>query len=888
MNAQAQQLTRNAVERTAGTEPRAGIPALTGLRFLAAIVVVLYHFAHNPVPEWATPIKHVIGAGFAGVSLFFVLSGFILSYTYLTPTATLKGSRRNFWVSRFARIYPAYLLAFLLAAPSNISTSMHVNDFGHAVLKLGAAAVAVLSMQQAWTPFTAWAWNYPAWSVSVEVFFYLLFPWIGPALARVRWSRSLSLAAGLWVVSLVAPTVLYLLRGPTGPPGPGAYLPMAIEFTPLLRLPEFAIGILLGCAFTSGRFERLRGKYLAPVAMALVIAVMMGSQVIPHIFMACGLLTPFFAFLLITLAQDTGPLATALSSGPMVLLGEASYGIYILQVPVAYVFGWAPPLYSLGGVVLSCAVLVVVAVLSFRFLESPLRVRIKDWLGERSDLETRENAKSWGATRTRRAVLWGAGSAAGVAAVASVLRPFGVHAALPMSLPEGAVWVSTSATSPWSVGSLPAQERHWDTLSLKVLIGEPLQTIEGFGGSFNEFGWLALQLLSESDRQGILREFFAPGVGANFNLCRTPLGANDFVTEWYSYDEVPGDFGLEHFSIDRDRKGVLPFIKAAQQYAPGLRLWASPWSPPQWMKRNDFYAGDVPTPGEPPNGIRKDQIGHEGMDMFRVDEAHLQTYAQYFGRYIDDYRAEGVPVKMVMPQNEYNSAHPFPSCTWTAPSLAKFIEHLGPVMKERGVDVFLGTIERPDPQLGRKVLNEDDSRVYIKGLGAQWAGRTVLRTLHDEYPDLRIYATEQECGDGHNTWKFSIYCWNLMRENFESGASAYMYWNLALKVGGESHWGEFQNSLVTVDPVTGTFRYNPEYYLIKHVSHFVQPGARYLRTTGVLADALAFLNPDGSLVVSMRNELGSERTVNILVDERSVVCRMEGNSINTLTLPGVV
>jgi glucosylceramidase len=884
MNAHAQQLPR---DKAPGAKPRAGIPALTGLRFLAAIDVVLYHFARNPMPGWATPIKHLIGAGFAGVSLFFVLSGFILSYTYLTPAGTLKGSRRNFWVSRFARIYPAYLLGFLLAAPSNISTSMHVNDFLPAMAKLGAAAVALLSMQQAWTPYTAWAWNYPAWSVSCEVFFYLLFPFLAPVLARVRASRSLALAAGLWVASLIAPMMLYILRGPTGPPSPGAYLPMAVEFTPLLRLPEFAIGILLGCAFTAGRFQTLRGRYLAPVAMALILLVMLGSGVIPHIFLACGLLTPLFGLLLVALAQDSGPLSKVLSTGPMVLLGEASYGIYILQIPVAYAFGWPPPLYSLGGVVLSCFVLVVVSVLSFRYLESPLRVRIRNWLGERRDLETRTPAPA-GSAIPRRTLLWGAATTAGIAAAATVLRPFGVRASQRLMPPDGTVWVSSTAKQPWKVGTLPAQESRWNTASLKVHVDAPLQTIEGFGGSFNEFGWLALQSLSDSDRQGILREFFAPGVGANFNLCRTPLGANDFVTEWYSYDEVPGDFGLEHFSVDRDRKGVLPFIKAAQGYAPGLRLWASPWSPPQWMKQNNFYAEDYPTPGEPPNGIRKDQLGRESTDMFRVEEPYLHAYAQYFGRYIDAYRAEGVPVKMVMPQNEYNSPHPFPSCTWSAERLAKFVRHLGPVMKQRGVEVFLGTIERPDPQLARVVLSDDECRVHIKGLGAQWAGRPALKTLHEEYPDLRIFATEQECGDGHNTWKFCVYCWNLMRENFELGASAYMYWNLALKVGGESHWGEYQNSLVTVDPGAGTFRYNPEFYLLKHVSHFVQPGSRYLRTTGLLADALAFLNPDGSLVVAMRNELGTARTVDVVVGGRSIVCSMEGNSINTMLVPGMV
>ena len=109
------------------------------------------------------------------------------------------------------------------------------------------------------------------------------------------------------------------------------------------------------------------------------------------------------------------------------------------------------------------------------------------------------------------------------------------------------------------------------------------------------------------------------------------------------------------------------------------------------------------------NGIRPDQVGHEGEDMFILEEPYLAAYAKYFGRFIDAYRAEGIRVGMVMPQNEFNSAQNFPSCTWTPEGLAKFIRHLGPEMKERDVVVFFGTLERGDPKMLRTVMEDPEA-----------------------------------------------------------------------------------------------------------------------------------------------------------------------------------
>ena len=173
---------------------------------------------------------------------------------------------------------------------------------------------------------------------------------------------------------------------------------------------------------------------------------------------------------------------------------------------------------------------------------------------------------------------------------------------------------------------------------------------------------------------------------------------------------------------------------------------------------------------------------------------------------------------------------------------------------------------------------------WIKGVGVQWAGKGAVADIHRKYPALKIYQSEQECGDGKNSWAYASYCWELMKHYFRSGANAYMYWNLSLQEGGESRWGWKQNSLVTVDVQTKKYRYNHEYYVLKHVSHFVMSGAKRLQTEGTEDNALGFVNPDDSVVVVMRNEAGFERPVRVTVDGRAVVCAMAPDSLNTVVV----
>lgn len=473
----------------------------------------------------------------------------------------------------------------------------------------------------------------------------------------------------------------------------------------------------------------------------------------------------------------------------------------------------------------------------------------------------------------------------GLLATAAGLLPLGLQAQ------ATAEWVTSTATAPWVTQPSLVATASTEAADAEVDVQQPLQTIQGFGACFNELGWTSLSALGGADRENILRELFAPGVGANFTICRLPIGANDFSRDWYSYDETPGDFTLKNFSITQDEQTLIPFIRKAQQYNPALQLWASPWSPPTWMKYNHHYAAATVTaelsqtmPTLADNGLKPKQQGKEGADLFIQKDKYFKAYALYFAKFIDAYRQRGIHIGMVMPQNEFNSPQVFPSCPWTATGLARFVSYLGPQMQQRQVSVFFGTMDQANEALVDTVLRNPRSRPYVQGVGFQWDGQGAIAGIHQRYPRLALYQSEQECGDGNNTWKYCVYTWGLMRHYLSSGANAYMYWNISLKKGGVSRWGWSQNSLVTVDEAAKTYQYNPEYYLLKHLSHYVQPDARRLATRGSFHDLLAFQNPNRSVVLVAYNAATTACPLRLRVGTVTLTPTLPADSFSTLLL----
>ncbi|MDR1408303.1 MAG: beta-glycosidase [Tannerella sp.] len=444
-------------------------------------------------------------------------------------------------------------------------------------------------------------------------------------------------------------------------------------------------------------------------------------------------------------------------------------------------------------------------------------------------------------------------------------------------------WVSTTPESGFTeqppIAAFTAPED--EDADIIIFTDNLLQEIDGFGGCFNELGWVTISSLNEADRDAVIEDLFSPE-GMNFTFCRMPVGANDFARDWYSYNETDGDFEMKNFSIANDRETLIPFIHAARRVNPSVRIWASPWSPPTWMKYSKHYACRA---GDELNNLAGDpRATQEGTDMFIQEAKYLEAYALYFRKFIEAYRDEGIPIEMIAPQNEFNSCQIFPSCTWTADGLSTFIgDYLGPQMKEMGVRIMFGTMERPNHLLVDTVMQRK-SGSHISEIGFQWAGKQAIEKIRETYPDMRLMQSESECGDGRNSWEYCFYIWDLMKHYFNHGISSYMYWNISLHIdAADNRWKWPQNSLISVDVRNKTFRYNPEYYLMKHLSHFVKPGARRLATEGS-ENVLAFVNPDGAVIILTANAEMRAQTFKIKAGGRLFTVTVDPQSINTFTL----
>jgi peptidoglycan/LPS O-acetylase OafA/YrhL len=286
-------------------------------------------------PEWT---RNVVAAGYTGVSLFFVLSGFVLAYTYLERGDIQRIERRMFWAARFARVYPVYLVSLLVALPA-FAGLIIIRD--GALLgpetSPGKIALTTLTLTHAWSWTTAWQWNSPGWSLSAEAFFYCMFPLIVPPLLRQARGRLLFTAGALWLLALLPPVLYLLCHADGGIAASRDGILMSVKFNPVLRIPEFAMGVVLGKLFLERPAAQSNSRWagwMSETAAGVIVALLAMSPALPFILLHNGLLAPAFGLLIFGLACGRGPLARILSHPGLLLLGEASYALYLLHQPL--------------------------------------------------------------------------------------------------------------------------------------------------------------------------------------------------------------------------------------------------------------------------------------------------------------------------------------------------------------------------------------------------------------------------------------------------------------------------------------------------------------------------------------------------------------------------
>ncbi len=438
----------------------------------------------------------------------------------------------------------------------------------------------------------------------------------------------------------------------------------------------------------------------------------------------------------------------------------------------------------------------------------------------------------------------------------------------------GAYWVTTGTLTQVTSG----------TATVTVNDSSVAQTWEGFGGAFNEMGWNYLQSLSQTDRDRALQLLFGTD-GCRFAFGRIPMGASDYAMSRYTDDEVASgqtDPTMAGFSITRDQQYLIPFIKAALAVKPDIRLWSSPWTPPTWMKTGPFLAGNQVSPFDGGNMTDSDSI--------------LKANAQYFVKFVQGYSQQGITIEAVAPQNEPSYAQNYPSCIWATSLFTKFVgQYLGPAFDSAGLStkIMLGTMSASsgDGAIVTSVMGNAAAKSYIKVLGYQW---TMLNSVASAKSyNLPIWQTEHQCGNypwasgyvsaaAPNDQAYGVESWGLLRNWIKAGVTAYSAWNMVLDTVGKGidttrDWA--QNALLAINTSSKTINVTPTYYVFRHMSQFVDPGAKVVATTG--GDALAFKNPSGSIVTVMYNS-GAATTYTVSVGGKLLQFAMPANGWATI------
>ena len=250
-------------------------------------------------------------------------------------------------------------------------------------------------------------------------------------------------------------------------------------------------------------------------------------------------------------------------------------------------------------------------------------------------------------------------------------------------------------------------------------------------------------------------------------------------------------------------------------------------------------------------------------------------------------KEQGIPVSMVMFQNESWSYTNYPGCAWTPEGIIRFnVEYLAPTLKKRHpeVKVYLGTINTNRYDIIDQVLSDLRMPETIQGVGFQWEGGQILPRLRAKYPQYKYVQTESECGWGSFDWKAAEHTFGLMNHYLGNGCEEYTFWNAILYDGGFSGWGWKQNALIHVDSKAGTATYTPEYYAVKHYSHYITPGSKILSYKAVKDDktpVMIVMTPQKKQVVIAGNFNGEAKEVTVKLGNRYLCVTLQAHSLNT-------
>ena len=424
--------------------------------------------------------------------------------------------------------------------------------------------------------------------------------------------------------------------------------------------------------------------------------------------------------------------------------------------------------------------------------------------------------------------------------------------------------------SPISFGPQRAPE-----LTIFVNDAKRFQTIDGFGASITDSSaWLLRNKLSESQFQKTMEKLFDREKGIGLTLLRQPMGSSDFALEDYTYDDMPSgesDPELQHFSIEKDQRYIIPVLRAALKINPRIKILATPWSPPAWMKSNDSLVQGTLRP------------------------ENYDAMAGYFVKFVKAYEQAGVPIFGVTIQNEpLNSDADYPSLLMSSSEQAGFLgSALGPAFRAAGLHtkIFIFDHNWDLTRYPIEILADAKAPAYVSGIAIHcYGGNAAAQSeLHERFPDLPIWMTE--CSGG--SWQKG----NLLDEQVRliidstrNWSRSVILWNLALDQNHDPHLGGCKNCrgviTVKVDDAAAEAIPTVDFTALAHVSKFVRPGARRIDSNTFGPSSLedvAFRNPDGSLVLLVLNSDSKRVTFNLGWNNKFAVYTIPANAAATLT-----
>ena len=432
------------------------------------------------------------------------------------------------------------------------------------------------------------------------------------------------------------------------------------------------------------------------------------------------------------------------------------------------------------------------------------------------------------------------------------------------------------------VGALPSAHTGSGARVIDLDAAVPRQAFLGLGVSFPEASCHLMMRLKPEQRAELLGDIFGPG-GLNLSVGRIHMGSSDYSRHLYTYDDTPGDVALKRFSIDEDRPEVLPVIKAALKVNPDLYFFASPWSPPGWMKDSESLCG-----------------GHLKPSMVPV-------YADYVVRFLGAYAKEGVGIGAVTIQNEPGTRQESnsPTCLYTSAEEVAAIRALAPKLTAAGLKTKIWVHDHNFDGTNRVATILADEAVRRAVGGIAWhpyeGEPEMVRPIGAAYPELPMYVTEM--GPHIDRAKRPAVWWGrLMARSFNSGNGAFVGWCLALDEEGQPNvsLGFPCAGLIEIHSETGAVTPSSQYKAFRHVSPFVRRGARVLdapivsgpnamrnRIEGL--DCVAVRNPDGSHVIFFARETPGDEfsrlQVQIKWNGRYLPVQVFGNALTTVVIP---